>query len=240
MNPAPGAALAPYIVRESARARRVTLRISPRVGFEVVVPPGFDRARVPGIVAARETWVRRHLERLRGLGWRPGAEAPLPETLELRAQGASVALRTARDPRKAPRLVQQGPDALLLSGDLDDAGACRSLVRGWLRPRARHHFAPRLRELSGALGLPFSGLQVRAQKTRWGSCSSRRAISLNCTLLFLPPELADYVLVHELCHTLHLNHSPAYWALLEAKLPGAKALDAALDASAHVPVWLRR
>jgi len=240
---APGAAqppaLPPYTVRESPRARRVTLRVSPRVGFEVVVPRGFDHARVPAIVQDRAQWAARHLERIEGLGWSPQAAPARPAALALRAQGREVALRTAHDARKPPALRQLGPDALLLAGDTADQDACRALVRTWLKARAREVFGPRLRELSAAMGLPCARLHLRAQKTRWGSCSASGTISLNCTLLFLPPELADYVLLHELCHTRHLDHSREYWALLETLLPGARALDAALNASAHVPAWLR-
>ncbi|MCK9239023.1 SprT family zinc-dependent metalloprotease [Desulfocurvus sp.] len=238
MTPPPGA-LPPYTVRESPRARRVTLRVSPRVGLEVVVPRGFDRAQVPAIVRDRAQWAARHLERIAALGWKPGTAPAPPPALPLRAVGREVALRTAHDPRKAPALRQPGPDTLLLAGDTGNDDACRALVRAWLKAQAREVFGPRLRALSSALGLPYCALRVRAQKTRWGSCSASGTISLNCTLLLLPPELADYVLYHELCHTRYLNHSPDYWKLLESLLPGARTLDAALDASAHVPIWLR-
>lgn len=232
-------ALPPYTVRESPRARRVTLRISPRVGFEVVVPRGFDHTRIPAIVQDRAQWAARHLERMAAQGWSPHAAPAPPEALPLRAVGRDVALRTAHDPRKPPTLRQLGPDALLLAGDTADGPACRALVRAWLKARTREALGPRLRELSAALGLPCAGLRVRAQKTRWGSCSASGIISLNCTLLFLPPELADYVLYHELCHIRYLNHSQDYWNLLESLLPGARALDAALSSPAFVPAWLR-
>jgi hypothetical protein len=76
------------------------------------------------------------------------------------------------------------------------------------------------------------------QKTRWASCSRHRTVSLNMKLLFLPPELVRYVFVHELCHTVHMNHSREFWRFLAVKEPRYKELDkqlrTALAAGARV------
>jgi predicted metal-dependent hydrolase len=74
---------------------------------------------------------------------------------------------------------------------------------------------PWLEGLSNKHDLPFQQVMVRGQKTRWASCSSRHTISINYELLFLDAKLVDYVLVHELCHTRHLHHGPAFWALVQ-------------------------
>ncbi|WP_461208709.1 M48 family metallopeptidase [Desulfocurvus sp. DL9XJH121] len=228
----------PYTVRESARARRVTLRVSPRRGVEVVVPRGFDRAAVPGIVARREGWIEAQVQRLRDKGW---SESPpgRPEVLPLRALGREVRLEAVHAAGRATALTPRGPDRLLLSGDTEDHAAGRVLVLAWLKTQARLHLVPRLRELSARHGLPFAGAQVRAQASRWGSCSARGAISLNCKLCFLPPELAEHVLLHELAHLRHLDHSPDFHAFLHRLDPESAARSRALaDAWHHVPGWL--
>jgi predicted metal-dependent hydrolase len=108
-------------------------------------------------------------------------------------------------------------------GSLTSAEALTALVKD-NQPRTRTTFAT---------------ASIRGQKTRWGSCSSRQTISVNCKLLFLPSELVRYVLIHELCHTVHLNHSAAFWALVAQKEPDYQQLDAGLrDARYHVPLWL--
>ena len=85
----------------------------------------------------------------------------------------------------------------------------------------------------------FARVAVRGQRSVWGSCSSRGTVSLNWKLLFLRPALVDYVLVHELAHTRHLDHSSAFWRLLVSLEPSARALDAELrSAGRFVPHWL--
>jgi len=74
------------------------------------------------------------------------------------------------------------------------------------------HFAP-------MLGVTFEKVTIRAQRTRWGSCSSKGCLSFNCLLMLAPERVRDYVVVHELCHLRQMNHSPAFWLLVERMMP---------------------
>jgi predicted metal-dependent hydrolase len=88
-------------------------------------------------------------------------------------------------------------------------------------------------------GFVVEGFSVRSQRGRWGSCSRRGAISLNMKLLFLPEDLSDHVLLHELCHTRHMDHSPAFWALMREHDRDSESKNRLLRvASKHVPAWL--
>ncbi len=87
----------------------------------------------------------------------------------------------------------------------------------------------RLRQLAREHGFIYHGVTIRNQKTRWGSCSYRKTISLNARLAVLPPDLRDYVILHELAHTRVHNHSPAFWHELERHVPGARAYAARLQ-----------
>jgi hypothetical protein len=81
--------------------------------------------------------------------------------------------------------------------------------------------------------------QIRGQRTRWGSCSGRGTISLNWHLLFLTPEQVRYVLLHELCHTVELNHSPRFWRLLQQHQPDSEVLRQVMRrAWQDLPAWL--
>ncbi len=127
---------------------------------------------------------------------------------------------------------------LAVSGDTGDALACRAALRRWLVRKARTTILPRLAVLAYEHGFATGAVSVRAQRTRWASCSHRRAISLNVKLLFLPPELVDYVLLHELCHTVRPDHSQAFWTLLGKHDPDWKTKRRQMrEAHRFVPPW---
>jgi predicted metal-dependent hydrolase len=98
---------------------------------------------------------------------------------------------------------------------------------------------PWLERLSLETDLRFQRLQIRRQRTRWGSCSRRGTISLNACLMFQPPEVVDYLLIHELAHTRHMNHSRRFWRLVESHQPRWRELDGVLTRGwREVPAWV--
>ena len=97
----------------------------------------------------------------------------------------------------------------------EEAAELREEARA-LFPRRAAHFAP-------LLGVEYGRVTVRGQHSRWGSCSARGSLSFNYLLLLAPPEVLDYVVVHELCHRREMNHSKRFWALVESQVPDWKA-----------------
>lgn len=247
-TPSPGGVLdllPAFVVRESDRARRVRLVMTLRDGLVVVVPRGFDQREIPAIVERKRPWIERAAVRADARRARVSAEDPteLPAVLELRCLGAEwgveylpsragpgATMRTAVRERPGRRLVVQG--------GLGDAAACRAALRRWLTRKARTTIVPRLAVLAHEHGFAMGPVSVRAQRTRWASCSRRRAISLNVKLLFLPPALVDYVLLHELCHTVVPDHSPAFWVLLAEHDPDCRVKSKLMrEAHRYVPPW---
>jgi predicted metal-dependent hydrolase len=229
---------AAYAVRESTRARRVILRIDPGRGLCVVVPRGFDAARVPDIVEQRRAWIERTLDRLAGEGFSPSAGPPVPPaSLELRAVGQVVAVDFL-PARGRVRLVENAGRLLLAADPAEPARWARAL-RGFVLTRARGVLPAWLAQASRETGLAFASVRVRHMRTRWGSCSRRGVVNLNARLLFLPRELVFQVLVHELCHIRRPDHSRRFWDLVAAKRPGYEPLERELRLAArYVPAWL--
>ena len=80
----------------------------------------------------------------------------------------------------------------------------------------------RVEYFAKVIGVTYGKITVRNQKTRWGSCSSKGNLNFNCLLMLAPPEVLDYVVVHELCHRKQMNHSKAFWLEVEKVLPDYK------------------
>jgi predicted metal-dependent hydrolase len=102
----------------------------------------------------------------------------------------------------------------------------RRLAEEALRKKALAWLPGRTAELSSIHGFSFNKVTVRASRSRWGSCSASNNINLSLYLMQLPSHLIDYVIIHELVHTVHKNHGPLFWQLLEMHAGGARALAA--------------
>ena len=83
-------------------------------------------------------------------------------------------------------------------------------------------FPPRVRQYAEKIGVRYGRITIRLQKTRWGSCSSKGNLNFNCLLMCTPREVQDYIIVHELCHRVEMNHSPRFWELVETYMPDYK------------------
>lgn len=88
-----------------------------------------------------------------------------------------------------------------------------------LADKALELIPPRVAYFAQRLGVTYGNITIRNQRTKWGSCSSKGNLNFNCVLALVPPWVLDYVVVHELCHRKHMNHSPDFWAEVEKEMP---------------------
>lgn len=227
---------AAWDVRVSVRARRLSVRVYPAGRVEVVVPNRTPARMVEDFVRRHRDWIEARLRECV-----TPQQATLPEELLLPAIERCV--RIAQVPthvsRLQPRLRVVNPQHLEVIGQSTDIrGWAPSLTR-WLAQVAQREFEPRLRLLANDCGFTYERLQIRRQRTRWGSCSIRGTISLNLCGLFIRPEVLRYLMIHELCHTAHMNHSKRFWSLVAHHEPEYRRLDRELTrAWQFVPSWL--
>jgi len=229
-----------YAVRESRRATYASLRVSAEGVLEVVIPKGFDRSLIPGILREKRGWIEKATKRVQRQKALIEAQPALPRHIALQAIGEVWKVVYHQTQSSGVTLAEKGARQLALTGDVDNVALCRVALRKWLAYKAKQHLVPWLRAISREEGLAFGKTTVRGQKTRWASCSTRGTISINYKLLFIPKPLVRYVFVHELCHTRQMNHSPQFWALVKERHPGYEGLKAELrTAWRRVPVWLQ-
>lgn len=202
----------------------------------MVVPEGTPRDIVERFVRTRRAWIHRARDQVAAEAAalaRP--DEPVPAELDLRALGVTYAVDSA--PGERPRVTCAGGRVRVAGAD--GPQAVRAALARWLRGVARGHLVARLGTLAERHDLRFERVSIRGQRTRWASCSARGTISLNYKLLFLPPALVDHVLLHELAHTRHLDHSTRFWRLLAELDPSWRAHHAALARAIRwLPAWV--
>ena len=195
-----------YTIRRSARSRRVRVTVDGAGEVIVTLPKKAAERRAAEAVKELRPWIdRRRSALLRA------AEEVQREPGTLPYLGAT--LRVVAEPGRE-RVHRRGDVLLVPPGD------AREAIERFYRRRARAEIGPRLDAATARAGTGYAGLTIRGQRTRWASCSSTGAMSFNWRLLLAPEAVLDYVIEHEVCHLEVMDHSPRFWALLEARVPG--------------------
>ncbi len=196
-----------FTIRRSARARSVRVRVEPDGAVLVTLPRRAREREARAAVRELRPWIDRRLaevERARAAIERsPGTVPYLGIALALRPEPG----RTRVHRRGATLAVPPG-------------AAQRPALERWYRRAARAEVLPRLDAAAAALGTDYARVTIRDQRTRWGSCSQERSLAFNWRLLLGPPDILDYVVWHEACHLVVFDHSPRFWDLLGAHVPG--------------------
>lgn len=205
-----GGRAVPYTLVRNARSRHVRMTFTPE-GLRVSAPTRLPQAEVDRAVASKERWLLRHSDLLL-----PARPAPLADGMSLPFLDGEVELGVRHAGRAS---VSFRPDEGRIVVATPDAGQVRDLVERGYRRVAREWFAVQCDALGQALGVRPASIGIRDPRTRWGSCSSSGAVSFSWRLMMAPARVAEYVVVHELAHLVHLDHSPAFWGLVSDLRP---------------------
>ncbi len=220
-----------FAVRVSPRARRLTARVHVGGHVEIVVPIGVHAHTVRDFVRRFTPWIDRKVAAMQCFA---EPAAAVPGSVDFAFTGERFAVDWQQAPR---RVVVRDGDTLIVRAAND--GDARLLLRVWLKRTAYERLAPPLRQLANELQYSVERVVIRCQRTRWGSCSTRGTVSLNCSLVFLRAEVVRYLFIHELAHLKHMNHSPGFWRVVGSLEPDYRRLDRELLAGWRtVPLWV--
>ena len=203
-----------YQLRRSRR-RTIGLAIDQR-GLRVGAPLQARLGDIESLIREHGQWV---LDKLAAWRERPAAEKlAVANGTVISALGAALTVT----------VTPGGRQRWLFSDDrlhlfVPPAVAASTVLEKALREKARTVFSERLAHHAPRLGVAPPPLRLSAARTRWGSCSSHGAISLNWRLVFMPPPVVDYVVIHELAHLREMNHSPRFWSIVEQLCPEWRA-----------------
>lgn len=227
--------------RVSSRARRMRITVDSYAKVVLVYPKSASLGQARLFLERKREWIEQNLRKVVDRT----DESTFPSEsgvleLHLQAIGKVVLVRTQYSEGGVLSLRVLSDKELVITVGPDSIAGAKMLLVEYVRELARSHLGDMVRQLSEVHGLFPSKVIIRIQKTKWGSCSQNGTVSLNAKLMFLPPEYVEMVILHELAHLKHLNHSPQFWELLSSMLPQARALRQSLRRVQHLPpLWMR-
>jgi predicted metal-dependent hydrolase len=223
-------AVTEYTLRRSPRARRVRVSVESDGAVRVTLPRRAPLRAADEAVRELAPWIQRRRRALARaaaeVARTPGTVPYLDSELWLVPQAGRTRVHRRGDTLLVPDTVARGSVGARHESQTGHGDA----LERWYRRAARAEIAPRLDAAVARAGTAYSRLTIRAQRTRWGSCSTTGAMSFNWRLLLAPEVVLEYVIEHEVCHLEVMDHSPRFWALLASRVP---------DWRDHA-AWLRR
>lgn len=217
--------LGPVYLKKNSRSKRITLRVKTDASIVVTLPQSVAYQAGEKMLNLHIDWVKEQVSKAKQqqqaqwLSWN--------STFQLRHK--QVLLKPCTESQLSVVYKNQQITIFIPNTwDLTHAGLqekLQELLIELFREEAKQYLPQRTRQLAASKGIAIGHVRVKNVKTRWGSCSSKGNINLSLYLMLLPDKAIDYVIMHELAHIKHQNHSAAFWQHLEQLLPGALQLD---------------
>ncbi len=221
-------------LRLSKRAKRPRITINVYGSVELVWPYQMSQRGVKNMLQKHTPWVLKHLQDIPN---KPLHTVVLPKEIYFPAIQQMWMINYEEGTGRLS-LVEAYP-TLTLRGKHEPDNILQEALKRWVKKQAKLHLSAWLAKTAADMNVTYHAVSIRLQKRRWGSCSAKGNISLNAALLFLPDFLVQHVLIHELTHLKHLNHSKAFWSEVEKFEPEYKENRGLLKQHAKdVPAWL--
>ncbi|HEY6527449.1 MAG TPA: SprT family zinc-dependent metalloprotease [Cellvibrionaceae bacterium] len=207
------------------RRKTVTIRIK-KAQAQVYAPMGASRSSIHAFVASKSSWIQKHLTAHAEQAKKIAAnKLNLHDGGSIRVLGQDLLLRLVPD--LASLAIQAGDSLLIRSQDnLSSAQALFLGLRAYVMEQSEIKFAALVNKYTAQLGVHPKRISIKEYRSRWGSCNVRKEVQFNWLIALAPPQAMEYVVVHELCHLIHFNHSPAFWSAVGQLMP-------------EYPVWRR-
>ena len=200
----------PYQVKRSQRAKHLRIKFSNSGELSIVLPKRVSVRRAHSFIQNETGWIEKQLKKFSS---KP-KQLSIPDYLALRFIDEKWQIQYLFEDTGKVQLLEKPGFLLEVIGQTDNTKAVKRILNLWCQKKAKKPFTIMLEELAELHGFHYQRLSIRSQKTRWGSCSSDKNINLNSKLLFMTEEVVRYVMIHELCHTIEMNHSHRFWKLL--------------------------
>lgn len=200
----------PYQLHHSLRAKRLSIKLSSLGKLTVILPQGMKASLAHSFVQKKSPWIEKHLN---NLTVKPVKSFP-PKHLNLKMLNEKWSIRYKQGSKKHIEYSEYPQNCLLITGDIQSNQLVNKIIGLFLKNKAIKPFTQMIAEIASQHDFQYAGFTVRGQKTRWGSCSSQKNLSLNYKLLLMPKQVVRSVFIHELCHTIEMNHSANFWKLV--------------------------
>ena len=214
-----------YQIRRSARAKNTRLVVKPDK-IEVVAPPHVSEKQIKAFVIQHQDWLRQAVQRVTDKAsanslapseYRDGVLVPFQDNqLLLNVSVHSAKTLKVHHLASDDQLLVKLPISLATEQHSDNI---RHALSHWMKRQAQQQAQLLIEKHAPRFGLYPRSLRIKTQKSRWGSCGPNNDINLNWLLMLAPAAALEYVVVHELCHIKHKNHSAAFWQLVAEHLP---------------------
>ncbi len=213
-----------YQLRRSKRRKTVEIQVRPE-GVRVLAPEHISQRWIDNFVASRRIWIEtRHAELQRQLKLIEAHQADVRAASTVLYRGTVYPLQVEPDADQSKVCFSGGVVTVAVSRRVRKSTqeACRQLLEAWLRQQAAGVFNEKVAEWSACMALFPASIKVKSFRRKWGCCDSRAEVRFNWLLIMAPDEVIDYVVIHELAHLKHMNHSAEFWSLVSRYCPDYK------------------